>query len=163
MKRRLTSPRTAENCKSFIRQNVDRFSLNFGVPAMTGWTKLGWFCLSYRDGKTRRHPIFNRAFGRISRRGGRTVVTYRTYKGLTDPIGFFFLLAMAACFMIAVAGRESLVIPLAETAEAIIGLAVMMAGVTWLSTIVREDGRENERELIGFIERNFGQLPPDDV
>lgn len=161
MKGKLISPRKAENCKAFLRENVDLFSFAFGESAITGWTKFGWFSLSYRDGEYRRFPLFNRAFGRISRRKGRTIVSYRTYKGLTDPVGLFVLFVAALGLMLAIAFQDN--VPMDEAAESAFGLAAAMAGITWLSTVVREEGREGERELVGFIERNFGQLPPDDV
>lgn len=161
MRRKLISPRKAENCEAFLRDNVDKFSFSFGNPVMTGWTKFGWFGLSYRDGEYRRFPLFNRAFGRISRRKGQTVVSYRTYKGLTDPVALFVLFAAALALMFAIAFQDN--VPLDEAAETAFGLTAAMAGLTWISTAAREEGREGEQELIGFIERNFGQLPPDDV
>lgn len=163
MKRKLISPRKAENCEAFLKENVDLFSFAFGESAITGWTKFGWFSLSYRDGEYRRLPLFNRAFGRISRRKGRTVVSYRTYKGLTDPVGLFVLLAAAFGLILVAAAQGSVPAPIDEAAGSAFGLAAAMAGLTWISTVVREEGREGEQELIGFIERNFGQLPPDDV
>jgi len=153
LKRTYATRLSPADCQAVIRDCVDLISFNIGVEAFTGWAKLSRFSISYKSGKMRRfNPIFNKAIGRLERKGGKTIVTFTTYKGLTDLFSLLFLF-IGSFLIIAIASRGELGV------WAMSGLSpfccFLAATITFALTWISDEGREGERQLIEFLERNL--------
>ncbi|MCR2805119.1 hypothetical protein [Paenibacillus soyae] len=152
--RSYVSELTPAACKAFIRDNLDAFTLLYGEEHATGWTKLGWFRVSYNTGKlSRGYWVFNKALGRISRRKGETRVTFVTFRGLTDPISIVVNFSLSSLIFLLAEGSEG-----ATWRDILLfgGIWSMgMAVVTWLYSMIHPDGKYAEGKLIGFLERNI--------
>lgn len=154
MIRRYTSKLSTKECKDFIRENLDAFSIPFGDEYMTGWTKLGFFSVSYKMGKWQRNYwVFNKSIGRISSRRGTTRVTFVTFRGLTDPLSLLLQL-FGIYIMLSVA--QGMEIMNAADKWLIAGcFTAVLAIISWIYTTIHPDGAYAEKEMIDYLERNI--------
>lgn len=154
MKRKYISTLSEKECKSFIKENVDFISFNFTQEHFTGWTKFGFFSIAYKSGKIKMYnPIFNKAIGRITSKNGGTMVSFRTYKGLTDIFSLLFL--FVSSFIILLAAGINYEFNVTQ----VIGLSVLCcafaSSITFVASCLSEEGQEGESELCDFIQRSL--------
>ncbi|CAM4447185.1 SMODS and SLOG-associating 2TM effector domain-containing protein [Paenibacillus tarimensis] len=117
----------------------------------SGWVKRGLFSISYKSGKIcMNNPIFNKAIGRISTRKGVTVVSFRTYRGLTDILSLAILFAGSFAIILA---TSSQVLDIGTIALLSLFCCSLAAVITYTFTSLSSEGREGEEYLIGFLER----------
>ncbi|MGZ9585779.1 hypothetical protein [Paenibacillus marinisediminis] len=153
MKRTYTSGYTKQECISFIKENVDFVSLQYGIEHVKGWTRFSLFSLSYRNGEIRRNnPIFNKAVGRIKTKQGKTIVSFRTYKGLTDIFSVLGLFA-SSVVIVTLASLSSSGIPLHFILLMALICTLLGASITWIWSSLSTEGIEGEQELIAYMER----------
>jgi hypothetical protein len=157
VKKEYFSTLSRKECESFIKENIDYFSFNIGQEHFSGWTKFGFFCISYISGKYRLYnPIYNKVIGRIADKNGNTTVSIHLYKGLTD---IFSLLLLFVCSFTIVSLVE---MNYKYNIFAAIGLSALCCAfasiITYVSTYMSKQGKEGENELLNFLERNLSLM-----
>lgn len=154
MKRKYISTLSEKECKSFIKENIDFISFNFTQEHFIGWTKFGFFSITYKSGKIRMYnPIFNKALGRITSKNGKTMVSFRTYKGLTDIFSLFFIF-VSSFIILSAAG-----INYEFNVIQVIGLSALCCAlvsiITFAASYLSEEGQEGENQLSNFLQRSL--------
>ncbi|WP_181438863.1 hypothetical protein [Paenibacillus sambharensis] len=117
----------------------------------SGWIKRGWFSISYKSGKIRMYnPVFNKVIGRIKTRKGVTMVSFRTYRGLTDILSLVILFAGSFALILA---TSSQVLDIGTIALLSLFCCSLAAVITYTFTSLSSEGREGEEYLINLLER----------
>jgi hypothetical protein len=154
MKRKYFSTLSKRECESFIEENIDFISFNIGQEHFSGWTKLGFFNISYVSGKYRLYnPIYNKVIGRITNKDGNTIVSIHSYKGLTDIFSLLLLFAFSFAIISLVEMNYGYNI------FAAIGLSALCCAfasiITYVATYLSKQGKEGEEGLLNFLETNL--------
>lgn len=152
MRRTYKTLLTPAECQTRLRACIDFVSLNFGQERYTGWVKFGIFHISYKDGEySFQKYIFNKVIGKITSKQGQTIVKFKSYKGLTDIISLFVIFTLSFLIFLLVETNLPIIYTLLFSALC----CCLSSVISFLSTWLSETGRDNEIELIQFMERNL--------
>ena len=147
----LRSALTRQQCSKVIRENVDFISFSFGNERYTGWSKFGFFCIAYHDGKSlrRNYPISTRICGHISEKNGSTSVSYSCFYGLTDLISVIRLFLLT--LVILLFDRDKYGMPFEICILSSIVCTFLVAAFTYIVTKFSRAGNENGQTLENYV------------
>lgn len=87
-------------------------------------------------------------------------MTFRIYKGLTDILSLIFL--FLGSFIILVMAENSDELPVSYNVGLSVFGCLLAAGITFTATALSDEGREGQRQVTEFLERNLNLEEPFD-
>lgn len=151
IRRTYTTTLSIKECHRIIRENLELIFFNYGSDRFEGWVRLGFIRIIFTNSLFRlQKPIFNRVTGRIRSKGGITRVFVHTYQGLTDIISLLKIFLFSSMVILIIFNS-----PILNLLIVSIIISLFLSFLSFLMTVLSENGKSNEFELIDFLERSL--------